>query len=261
MWKLLYESVAGVSHERSPDLCQDSSFGSIVRCGHESVLVVACADGAGSAQFASEGSALAAKGIVLRISDEVEKGLAVRDIALEHFVRWYRSIRQEIETLASERETVPREFASTLLTAIVGEQSAVFAQVGDGAIVRRSGERFEPVFWPQSGEYANVTNFITDPESDGKIEFALVDARVEDVALFSDGLQMLALNFSKKEVHTPFFSPMFRALKDAPNVEELRVGLREFLDSPKVNERTTDDKTLVLASRFDVESHVEDSLL
>lgn len=44
---------------------------------------------------------------------------------------------------------------------------------------------------------------------------------------------------------------MFGQLRGRPtgDVPKLVAGLRDFLDSPRVNARTDDDKTLVLATR------------
>jgi hypothetical protein len=74
---------------------------------------------------------------------------------------------------------------------------------------------------------------------------------LEEVAVFSDGLQMLALQYSTRSVHSPFFRPMFRQLASSTegHVIELCNPLNSFLNSKLVNERTDDDKTLVLATR------------
>jgi hypothetical protein len=48
---------------------------------------------------------------------------------------------------------------------------------------------------------------------------------------------------------------MFRPLREAPSGADLLKGLREFLDSPVVNERTDDDKTLILATRVPPRGH------
>jgi hypothetical protein len=42
---------------------------------------------------------------------------------------------------------------------------------------------------------------------------------------------------------------MFARLRAATGSERLAEGLRQFLDSPAVNQRSDDDKTLVLATR------------
>jgi hypothetical protein len=60
---------------------------------------------------------------------------------------------------------------------------------------------------------------------------------------------MLALSYASKSAHQPFFARMFAALRKVGDREDLVVPLRQFLDSPAVNDRTDDDKTLVLATR------------
>ena len=67
--------------------------------------------------------------------------------------------------------------------------------------------------------------------------------------MLTDGLQPLALNYAAKAAHAPFFVPMFRPLRVAPSGATVLAALRNFLDSPRVNERTDDDKTLILATR------------
>ena len=73
---------------------------------------------------------------------------------------------------------------------------------------------------------------------------------VERAAEFGlDGLQMLALSYAKKVAHQPFFTPMFAALRKVEDPQELIVPMRQWLDSTAVNQRTDDDKTLILATR------------
>ena len=70
---------------------------------------------------------------------------------------------------------------------------------------------------------------------------------VSELAVFTDGLQRLALDFTTRQPYGAFFRPFFERLRTEPEPETLLEPLREFLDSPRVNDRTDDDKTLVLA--------------
>ena len=65
----------------------------------------------------------------------------------------------------------------------------------------------------------------------------------------TDGLQRLALDFSAKQPHAEFFHPLFQAIKISAKSDDLSTALKAFLNSPIINERTDDDKTLVLAVR------------
>jgi hypothetical protein len=145
-----------------------------------------------------------------------------------------------------------RDFSCTLLVALVGEARAVFFQLGDGAIVYRGADgAYVPALWPQTGEYANCTWFVTDDDAAERVQSAAAE-RVHEVALLTDGLQGLALRFGTREAHGPFFEPMFARLRRESDdgSRALRKELRAFLGSAPVNRRTDDDKTLVLATRL-----------
>ncbi|WP_309889744.1 PP2C family serine/threonine-protein phosphatase [Archangium sp.] len=248
MWRLLQQSLEGTSHRRSATPCQDSCAARVTSPGRESFLVVACADGAGSAGLSQEGSALACRRF-LEVACEALAREGARAVSDPEVIRgWYRQVLQSLVEEAARREVLPRELACTLLTAVVGEHGAVFAQVGDGAIVVRQGEDYVPIFWPQVGQYANSTWFLTSRDMQEVLEVRCGEP-VDELALFTDGLQMLALHFASRSAHRPFFEPLFTTLRVASNPEELGGPLRAFLDSPAVNERTEDDKTLVLAIR------------
>jgi hypothetical protein len=124
----------------------------------------------------------------------------------------------------------------------------VFFQVGDGAIIVRRQGVYGVVFWPQSGEYANTTNFLTDEQFEQALEFLALPVQVVDVALLTDGVQRLALTFESQTPHPPFFQPLFEALRSTSDVAGLDKDMRRFLESRSVQDRSDDDKTLVLAS-------------
>ena len=65
-----------------------------------------------------------------------------------------------------------------------------------------------------------------------------------------DGLERLVLKFEDQTVHEPAIIPMLNAIRKSETGEEFFVPLREFLNSKSINERTDDDKTLVLATRL-----------
>ncbi|HEY7422724.1 MAG TPA: PP2C family serine/threonine-protein phosphatase [Gemmataceae bacterium] len=249
MWKLLCQSVPGVSHETAGLPCQDHSLGEWTQVDGETVLLLACADGAGSAEHAEVGAQIACEAIVREMREAQGGGLRISDIDGELMMAWHRRVREQLNAEADRRSSRLRDFACTLLAAVVGEQSAVFSQIGDGAIIRQEGDAYRTVFWPQSGEYLNMTNFLTDEGFESRVEFHFHSERVDELALLTDGLQMLALRFADKSVHGPFFLPMFQVLRAAEPPSSLETPLRDFLTSPQVNRRTDDDKTLILATR------------
>jgi hypothetical protein len=248
MWKLLFQSVPGAGHRRNGQPCQDRCRVRLERAG-EPVLVLACADGAGSATHAETGARLACDRITRLVRADLREGLAVAHIDSDTAHSWHLRLRRELADEADRLGVGLRQLACTLLLAVVGESAAAFSQIGDGALVLAQAGGYEAVFWPQSGEYANTTNFVTDPEWDEHLAFAGRPARVDELALLTDGLQALALNFATRTVHGPFFRPMFQRLRVACPGEGLPRALRQFLESESVNARTDDDKTLILATR------------
>jgi hypothetical protein len=249
MWKFVSQSVAGSSHLRGQQPCQDSCRAVCETLRDEPILLLAVADGAGSAQYAERGAQLACETVLQRILADLRDGLAVAGIERDTAHYWLYEARQGLGREAEQRGVTPRALACTLLLAVIGESAGVFAQVGDGAIVTRFGDEYRPVFWPQGGEYANSTNFLTDADFATHLEFAQFPERIDELAAFSDGLQRLALNLAVRTGHRPFFEPLFARLRAAGNGEELSEPLRQFLASPRVAQRSDDDKTVILATR------------
>ena len=260
-WRTVAASVAGTSHAAADQPCADAwALHELPLAGGGSLLFAAVADGAGSSERAPDGARVACDTVA-----DVAALWAGGNASLEAFTpdtarAWVEHVRDQLGTLAALEGRERRDFAATLLVALVDGASAVFLQVGDGAIVYRAGDgAFTPALWPQNGEYANTTWFVTDEEAADLVQLARVPG-VDEVALLTDGLQSLALRFASREAHGPFFEPMFRRLR-APAAETGEAGaaatpvgldaeLKAFLASGPVNARTDDDKTLVLATRL-----------
>jgi hypothetical protein len=173
----------------------------------------------------------------------------VDNLQLDDIVKWCEVARTRIRDEASQRDCTTRELATTLCVAIVGPEKSYFFQIGDGAIILGNNSLYGVVFWPQSGEYANTTNFLTADEYRDALEFLATPSSCSKVALMTDGIERLALRFDNQTPHTPFFEPLFRALDSASDLGKLNEGLRDFLGSSSVQNRSDDDKTLVLATR------------
>lgn len=249
MWRTLAQSVAGTSHAARTAPCQDAHATAVVETADGPILVIAVADGAGSAQFSDIGAAAACRILISEARAELAAGAVVESLSRDTLVRWLLTARAEVVRLAEERGARPREMACTAILAVVGGRAAAFAQVGDGAAVVPDEKGHTAVFWPAPTEYANVTDFLTDNGIEDHIVTEVLPTRVDEVAVFSDGLQRLALDFATRRGHSGFFTPLFATLRGHPTPDQLNGALRGFLDSPQVNARTDDDKTLVLATR------------
>jgi hypothetical protein len=254
-WRYALASVAGTSHARLGVPCQDCCDCRIERLtSGGSVLVAVAADGAGSAARAEVGAQLACALFLREMSTFYECGHCSADLSRDFFVDWLLHFQEEIRQRADSESLTPRDFATTLLGAVVENDRAAFVQVGDGAIVVSPGassDRYSCVFWPRRGEYANTTYFATDADAPTHLTFDRCDAAIDEVALLTDGLQGLALEYRSCSAHAPFFQPVFAPVRAEPvgHSQKLSSALATFLGSPRVNARTDDDKTLVLASR------------
>jgi hypothetical protein len=254
MWKYACASVTGTSHLVDDRPCQDTSRCDVMHFPDGSgVLIAAVSDGAGSAVRAEVGSYLACTTFLQKTKRYLAEDRRPIDLS-EAFVReWLAEAREAIFAEARKEQLDPSDYACTFVAGVIGEEEALFLHIGDGSIVvsRRDGSRdFHCISWPQQGEYVNSTHFITDDDAAEKI-LLCYEAGVDEAALFSDGIQHLVLEYEHQMAHRPFFDSVFLWLRAAqesdPNT--LSDSLRVFLNSPKVNERTDDDKTLILASR------------
>jgi Protein phosphatase 2C len=180
------------------------------------------------------------------------------DAITKEFVEdWLSRVRAEIRDRAEVADLRPREFACTLLGAVVGQDRAAFFQIGDGAIVvsnRAEPDDYGWVFWPQHGEFANQTNFVTQDNALEILQFELEERCIDEIAMFTDGIERLVLDLQHKTAPAPFFRTLFGWLaKTEPvavdgEVPESEVVAR-YLNSKQINDKTDDDKTLILASR------------
>ena len=247
-WRYIGASVIGTSHSKLELPCQDSCV-VVEASGQDEVgrLIAIASDGAGSARFAQEGAELtcetAARVLTEQLAHSADGVLSIEPYAVVD------AIRIAIQERATRDGSSMRDFACTVVAAVVGPGKAIYFQIGDGAVVARRSGTLECVFWPDGGEYANTTFFVTDPDAHAHLQCRIEDAP-EELALMTDGLQRLALVFSSKTVHAPFFDPMFAVLRasSADACDRLSSSLAAFLNSEPINSRTDDDKTLVLIS-------------
>lgn len=249
MWRVVGTSVVGASHHKSQTPCQDFCNYRFCTLGGERALVIAIADGAGSAKASEIGSQQAVEQLLRQVGSS---DLAALQIDEERAAGWIQHALDHLNTVAEERGVEIRDLACTLLFAIITDSVGVFCQVGDGGWIVRSHDTYHTATWPSGGEYANQTTFITSPNWRDVMQFNILIEPLSAVAGFSDGLQNVALHFASRSVHRPFFEGKFRALETTDDETSLLAPLMEFLASPALEERTDDDKTLVLACRQEV---------
>jgi hypothetical protein len=267
MWAVVSASVIGTSHEANATPCQDSCNVIRTRIADEEVLLIAVSDGAGSASHSHLGSSEAVHHLLRLVACDAPD-LAAIDATQAR--AWFQRVLEHLVEVADRESVALGQLACTLLLAIAWKNGAVFAQVGDGAWVAERSGQLEAATWPQTGEYANVTVFITTKgalhaDELGKtthFQFRRLDGPVDAIAGFSDGLQSLALDYACRAPFLPFFQKVFTPLRTVKDETELLAPLRQLLSSEVINSRTDDDKTLVLGvwREATAESHSDGTL-
>jgi hypothetical protein len=252
-WRIVAASTIGTSHSKCGTPCQDANVVKVfIDKDGEEVLVVVVSDGAGSAANAEIGSRLTCKTIVDAVELYLINGGKVDSINRSIAWSWCMMVQQAVKLQSEIDDRVPRDYACTMLVAIVAGNEAAFLQIGDGAIVISDGKEWCWVYWPQHGEFANMTNFVTEPWAEEVFAFEQCPRKIEEFAVFSDGLERLVLHEATKTVFAPFFDKMFstvRAIEGEGVDTKLSEDLAVYLDSRIINDKTDDDKTLVLATR------------
>jgi serine/threonine protein phosphatase PrpC len=245
VWRTVGASVTGTSHDAMQTRCQDHSAHALVDGPDGTALVIAVADGAGSAPASFHGAKTAVESALAYFTAAVADGRALDAADVE---RCFAASRENVLAVAAEYEHAARDYASTLLIVVATAETTLIGQVGDGAVVVDDGT-LRIATWPQQGEYANTTHFLVDDDALERL-VTVETGSVQRIAVLSDGLQALALQYDTKTPYEPFFAPFFDYLetssKDDADVED---ELRAYLESGSVNARTDDDKSLVLAVR------------
>jgi hypothetical protein len=258
-WKVSATSVCGSSHEKLGTPCQDASFWSIQE---NDIFIAAVADGAGSATHSDMGAQLASRTAVetLQAEPDLESRLHNNPNTFKTILT--TALKAALSAVKKEAKTQgikPRELASTLIVVIATPQVVATAQIGDGAaIIQTQDNDLIALTTPDSGEYINQTTFLISPGALKTAQLHIWHGKPTHVALFSDGLQMLALQMPFGKPHAPFFTPLFKFISAAG--ETASVQLTSFLQSPRVKERTDDDLTLLLAALMDDTHETENQI-
>ncbi|USR91827.1 protein phosphatase 2C domain-containing protein [Phormidium yuhuli AB48] len=256
-WRVLGASVCGTSHQKRSQPCQDAWAATIRDDG---LLLAAVADGAGSATRSQDGAEWAVQAAIAYLADLTLPPLTKAEIRDREdkpseepdlnqlLTQALQAARTRVIEEAEAAGLPVRECASTLILLVANHEGVAVAQIGDGAAVMidESGT-LTALSQPQQGEYANQTTFLTSEGAIAQAEISIYPIPPRGIALFSDGLQRLALEMPQGTPHERFFSPLFQFIQQDSDEAGANEQLQGFLTSPRVSQRTDDDLTLVLA--------------
>jgi hypothetical protein len=250
-WKVATSTVTGKAHTDRGEAGQDYHKAGTFRLADAEFFIGIAADGAGSTTDGGKGAEIACETAYTHILATLREAGGIAKITDEDIRTWITAAHDAVAAAAQERGKRERDFACTFVCSVSGEDGALFFQIGDGAIVTGSGDDFQIIFWPEQGEYANTTFFVTDDQYLDHLHVQKIPAPPVEIALFTDGLQNLVLSFAQKKAHPGFFRPLFDALDRFPesSFASFSTQLQGFLCRDEINARSDDDKTLILAKR------------
>lgn len=250
-WHVIAGSDIGVAHQRRGGINEDAHLSASL-C--DRTLLLTAADGAGFARFAAQASQKAVECTIGLLSKFGSPPDAESWPTLLHeVVASVRSSLLEATVAATKNaptQTVRKhDFATTLLIAVATPHWLAALQIGDGAIVVRlkDGEllRATEAF---RGEHAGETVFVTSDTYRDHVSTNIIPTdRVGGIALLTDGLEPVATVGAEREPYAPFFNPLFDFTASNKDPYKKSLELRSFLATDRINARTHDDKTLLLA--------------
>jgi serine/threonine protein phosphatase PrpC len=254
-WKAVSRSVIGSSHQQQKLPCQDCGGSRVL----DQLVVGAIADGAGSATHAEVGAKLAVTAMLEYLSateiwlqKQQNSWQTLPHKPTEDLVRklFEKAVSQVIEVLHRQAESSHYEFsdlACTLLAFLATPDWVAAMQIGDGFMIVRSPDSdYQLVFQPDKGEFANQTTFITSSSALDEMQIRVLPLSPIFICASSDALERVAIRMADWTPFTPFFIPLEEYLQETSNPDVDDTYRMSFLESDRLNQRTDDDKTLLL---------------
>jgi hypothetical protein len=250
VWHILGVSVQGTSHLDKNTPCQDTHAYRLTANGN---ILLAIADGAGSAERSQEGAQAAVEKAILSLETAFQNELPGDETGWQTLMaQVFADARQAVVQIADGDNAPLNSFATTLACAAVSGEWLTVGQIGDGAVVAEDeGGALFLTARPQRGEYANEAYFLTMPDGINSLVVYTAPRYIRSLALTTDGLLRLAFKLPEYEPSAQFFQPLLAFTANMDNPEQARSDLAAFLSSARVCARTDDDKTLILATRAD----------
>jgi len=220
-----------------------------VNAAKQEILLAVVSDGAAGASKAKVGAEIVSSTLQRILRSWVTDSRSVSEVTRHCLEMWIKQAQDAVAKDAVTRGLDPFQYSCTLLLVVAGPDCSVYAQIGDGAIVIGDGAAFQYVFWPESGEYNNITYFVTDKDALDHLQMQIHNGEPKSIAVFSDGIEQVLLRFQTRTVRSDIFKLLFERLaKEAPGYSEgVANELDGLLRTPAILARIYDDRTLIVA--------------
>ncbi|MEZ6029313.1 MAG: PP2C family serine/threonine-protein phosphatase [Hyphomonadaceae bacterium] len=248
MWRFASAVATGTSHVRGSLPCQDRVA---CRAPRDNAIIIVVSDGAGSAPKGEVGAEIATTVFCESIEAQLNAGDSFHIEQAMHAA--IADVIAAVRRRGKEDGFPSRDYAATLLAFVQDGDTAAAAQIGDGVIcLSDAADSWSWFEWPQRGEYASSTYFLTDEGAAERFRVERLSPAPSAVIAMTDGLEPLALNYATRTVHHEFAVPLIKRLRESTATGEdhaLSASLATFLSLDRITSRVDDDLSIVLAYR------------
>ncbi|MEA5517582.1 PP2C family serine/threonine-protein phosphatase [Limnoraphis robusta] len=248
-WQAIGCSEIGSGHIKTGIPCQDFCDHQII--SNNQVTIGAVSDGMGSAAHSDLGSKIAVQTTLNCLNQRDWLNHSIDDSQAQvFFEELLKTVVTEIQTVAKREGYSVRDMACTLLAFIATPNLLVAMQCGDGLIVIRpqSSQNYQLLFQPQKGEYANEYVPITSSSAHQYMQVKVIHEPIYFICAATDGIEHISLIKSKEwKAYDKFFEPVETQIMRSHKTEsEKEKIVSDWLKSDDINQRTDDDKTVLL---------------
>lgn len=258
-WRIARASVIGTGHIQAKMPCQDSNY--VMQVGD--TVIIAVSDGLGSATYSDRGSKFICKYVVEYLAQAITPPAPTFFASVSQLVTGalpqidMQSVMMQAATesrtalmaLAGTEQNELRDYACTLLVAILSPDEWHVLHIGDGAVVGMlTPTSAKTLSSPDNGEFINVTVPLTSSDYQNHLRYQHHKEQLYGIALLSDGVQPMCINYKTGDAYPGFFTPLISWLAAFPatTLADASDGLSKLLDSDKLRQKSDDDMTLVL---------------
>ena len=240
--KLAFAAVAGRSKGDARGSCQDAVFGKT----SNGVSCIALADGAGSKRLSGTGARRAVRiavDLILNEFDNFFEQVCRGDKAAPK-ASIVRSIIRELSAERFARRGHLDEYACTLIFAAADQNRLLLGHLGDGIAFSIQNGISEVASWPENGEFANETFFVTANDAVDRLRLSAEFLDVpRSILLASDGAAVSLLRRSDRTV-APAVATLCGWTASQPRIkmnEVIKANLEGMF-----REKTTDDCSIAV---------------
>jgi hypothetical protein len=244
-WVPASAAVIGSGHEAKNLPCQDYAAGK----RRKGATAICLADGAGSAMRSDKGAECCVETVLDYLCDYFDELFSYDKSVIASGI--LTAVLRELQLMANSVDANIKEFASTLLFAVVKDNKLVAGHLGDGVIGYDQKNSIKVLSHPVRGEFANETIFTT---SNGAVDkFKIFKGTIEEVnsfILMSDG-SAESLYLRSDSSLAPAVGTFWDWLKSNPaSVVEVALH-RNLMDL--FREQTADDCSVAILKKVSID--------